>query len=58
MKRKLIWVCASIPAIFTLVFIGKAYAAGNLDAYIEALKYGLKGLESYLNFIVELFKAV
>jgi len=52
------WLIGLIPAIFMAVSVGRAYASGSLEAYIQALEYGLQGLVEYFKFIVELFEAL
>lgn len=56
MKSKKWLLLGLIPAVFMLVSMGKAYASGNLDAYVQALEYGLLGLIEYFKFIVNLFQ--
>ena len=56
--RKKWWLIGLIPAVFMAVSTGRAYAGGNLEAYIQALEYGLQGLVEYFKFIVELFEAL
>jgi len=56
MKRKAWLVLVLTPSIFMAVSASKAYANGNLEAYIEALEYGLRGLMEYFEFIIALFE--
>jgi len=58
-RAVLVAVILGLFALFIVLPAGVALAEGNpqmFDYYIKALEYGLKGLQEYFNFIIELFK--
>jgi len=62
-KSRAVLICLILGffALFIVLPAGVALAEGNpqmFDYYIKALEYGLKGLQEYFNFIIELFKVV
>lgn len=64
MKVKWKWIAVGIVTAVNAAVLGLpaavAVASGQLDRldfYLKALQYGLKGLQAYFGFIVDLFKA-
>jgi len=62
MKRRtavILGLALIICALFLLAPATVALAEGHPEVfnyYLKALEYGLKGLQEYFNFIIELFK--
>ena len=60
MKKKLL-IIGSIVAVALAIPSGIVWAqlgAEGFDAFVQALEYGLRGLEEYFESIVDLFKVV
>ena len=63
MKVKWKWIAVGIVTAVNAAILGLpaaiAISSGQpekLDFYVKALQYGLKGLQAYFGFIVDLFK--